>query len=81
KVYQDEYLSITHNQAGLQNMHDKDVKRMQTFKDWKEEDIRSIKAPALIVIGDQDVVRPEHAVEMYRLMPHGRLAMFPGQPW
>ncbi|MCW3108528.1 MAG: alpha/beta hydrolase, partial [Segetibacter sp.] len=42
KVYQDEYLSITHNQAGLQNMHDKDVKRMQTFKDWKEEDIRSI---------------------------------------
>jgi pimeloyl-ACP methyl ester carboxylesterase len=78
KVYQDEYLSINHNQAGLQNMHDKDAQRMQSFKDWKDEDLRSIQAPALIVIGDQDVVRPEHAVEMYRLLPHGRLAMFPG---
>jgi pimeloyl-ACP methyl ester carboxylesterase len=77
KVYQNEYLSITHSQAGLQNMHDKDAKRMQTFKDWKEEDIRSIQSPSLIVVGDQDVVRPEHAVEKYRLLPHGRLSIFP----
>lgn len=48
-------------------MFNKDVQRMRTFRDWREEDIKSIQAPALIVIGDQDVVRPEHAVEMYRL--------------
>jgi pimeloyl-ACP methyl ester carboxylesterase len=77
KIYRDEYLSINPSQAGLQNMHDKDAKRMQTFKDWKEADIRSIQAPTLIVSGDEDVVRPEHAVEMFRLLPHGRLAMFP----
>ena len=77
KVYQDEYVSINPSQAALQNMHDKDVQRMQSFKDWKEEDLRSIQAPALIVVGDEDVVRPEHAVEMYRLLPHGRLAVFP----
>ena len=51
---------------------------MKTFKDWKEEDIRSIQAPALIVIGDQDLTLPEHAVEMYRLLPHSRLAILPG---
>ncbi len=77
KPYQDAYLQITHSQAGLQNMHDKDATRMQTFVDWKAEAIQSIKAPALIVTGDQDVVRPEHAVEMYRLMQHARLAIFP----
>ena len=77
KIYQDEYLNITHNQAGLQNMHDKDAQRMQTFKDWKEEDIKSIQAPTLIIIGDHDLVRPEHAVDMYRLLPNGRLAIFP----
>ena len=30
------------------------------------------------MIGDQEIVRPEHAVEMYRLLPHGRLAILPG---
>lgn len=78
RIYQEVYLSIPGNtQAGLQNMHDKDAKRMQTFKDWESDVIKSIQAPALIVIGDEDVVRPEHAVEMYRLLPHGRLSIFP----
>jgi pimeloyl-ACP methyl ester carboxylesterase len=78
RIYQEVYLSIPGNtQAGLQNMHDKDAKRMQTFKDWESDAIKSIQAPALIVIGDEDVVRPEHAVEMYRLLPHGRLSIFP----
>ena len=78
RIYQEVYLSIPGNtQAGLQNMHDKDAKRMQTFKDWESDVIKSIQAPALIIIGDQDVVRPEHAVEMYRLLPHGRLSIFP----
>ncbi len=27
---------------------------MRSFKDWKEEDIRSIKAPAFVVIADRD---------------------------
>ena len=53
-------------------------KRMVEFKDWKAEDIHSINAPALIIIGDEDVVRPEHAVEMFRLLPHARLSILPG---
>ena len=32
----------------------------------------------LIVIGDADIIRPEHAVEMFRLLPHGQLAVLPG---
>ncbi|MFZ0346184.1 MAG: hypothetical protein WAL24_13595 [Nitrososphaeraceae archaeon] len=51
---------------------------MIEFKDWKAEDIHSINAPALIIISDEDVVRPEHAVEMYRLLPHARLSILPG---
>ena len=49
---------------------------MVEFKDWRVEDIHSINAPALIIIGDDDVVRPEHAVEMFRLLP--RLSILPG---
>jgi pimeloyl-ACP methyl ester carboxylesterase len=48
------------------------------FKGWRPEDIRSINAPAMVMAGDADIVRPEHAVQMFRLLPHGQLAMLPG---
>lgn len=78
QIYKDEYLRINPgNQAGLQAMHDNDARRMQAFTDWEDELLQSIQAPTLIIAGDQDVMRPEHAVEMYRLLPHGRLAILP----
>ena len=59
------------------------------FVGWPPEDIQAIEAPALVIIGDSDVVRPEHTVEMFRLMgggvagdlaglPSSRLAVLPG---
>jgi len=62
----------------LSKMFGKDKKRMVEFKDWKAEDIHSINAPTLLIIGDADVVRPGHAVEMLRLLPHARLSILPG---
>jgi len=78
QVYKDEFLKISNSQVALLNMFNKDVERMRNFKDWSVEDIRSIKAPALVVIGDHDLPTPEHAVEMSRLLPSGRLAILPG---
>jgi pimeloyl-ACP methyl ester carboxylesterase len=46
-------------------------------KGLRPEEVKSIKAPALVMIGDADIVRPEHAVEMFRLLPHGQLAVLP----
>jgi hypothetical protein len=40
--------------------------------------MRSIKAPALIVQGDQDLPFPEHAVEIHRLLSNSQLAILPG---
>ena len=78
QVYKDAFLKINNNPDALMNMFNKDVQRMRTFKDWQKEDVQSIQAPALIVIGDHDLTMPEHAVEMYRLLPHARLAILPG---
>ena len=50
---------------------------MLDFKDWRPEDMQSLQAPTLVIIGDADGVRPEHAVEMFRLLPHARLAVLP----
>ncbi|WP_419701727.1 alpha/beta fold hydrolase [Mucilaginibacter sp. NFX135] len=77
QIYKDEYLKIG-TQAGLTNMFNKDVQRMSVFKGWTKEQIASIQAPALVVIGDHDLTPPEHAAEMSRLLPHGQLAILPG---
>lgn len=78
QVYKDEFLKIKNDPAALMNMFNKDAHRMKTFKDWKKEDLQSIKAPALVVVADQDVMLVEHAVEMHRLLANSRLAVLPG---
>lgn len=78
KALKDAYLQINPDSNALLAMYHRDVARMQAFPEMTDAQIASIQAPALIIIGDKDVVRPEHAVEMYRRMPHARLAIFPG---
>jgi pimeloyl-ACP methyl ester carboxylesterase len=72
------YLRVAPNPENLPTFHDKCVKRMLEFKDWRPEDIQSIQAPTMVMIGDADIIRPEHAVEMFRLLPHAKLAVLPG---
>jgi pimeloyl-ACP methyl ester carboxylesterase len=72
------YLRLAPHPEHLQSFHDKSVKRMLEFKDIPDEALKAIQAPALIMIGDHDVIRPEHAIAMYRLFPHAQLAIMPG---
>ena len=78
KPYEAAYLKINPSEAGVHAMHDRDAKRMLAFKDIPDESIRAIQAPALVVAGDRDVVRVEHALALSRLLPHGRLCILPG---
>jgi pimeloyl-ACP methyl ester carboxylesterase len=75
---QQAYLSVAPQPENLRMFHDKAAKRMREFKDIPADAIRGITAPTLVVIGDSDVVRPEHAVETVRLLPHAWLAILPG---
>jgi pimeloyl-ACP methyl ester carboxylesterase len=59
-------------------MHDKDAARMRGFTDVPNEVVRSVRAQTLIVLGDRDVVRPEHAVELTHLIAGARLLILPG---
>jgi pimeloyl-ACP methyl ester carboxylesterase len=73
----DDFLKVNPDTNALHRMYERDVARMQSFPDITEKLMKKIKSPAFIIIGDADVVRPEHAVEMFRLLPHSRLATFP----
>lgn len=72
------YKKVAPDAAGLQTMHDRDAKRMVNFKDIPDDKINSIKAPTLIMIGDKDLVTPEHALELHRQVAGSELAIIPG---
>lgn len=72
------YKKVAPDANNLQIMHDKDAKRMVNFNDIPDEQIKSIQAPTLIIIGDKDVVTPEHALELHRLIANSELAIIPG---
>jgi pimeloyl-ACP methyl ester carboxylesterase len=84
-----EYLRLAPNPEAFPTLVEK-LKTLDTTEfTWPEEDVRAIPAPTLIVLGDSDGVRLEHAVELFRLrgggvmgdlagMPASQLAVLPG---
>lgn len=78
QALKDAFLRVNPDERQLRTMHDKDAERMRSFEDVPDELVRSIQAPTLILLGDQDVVKPEHALELSRLMPGARLMILPG---
>jgi pimeloyl-ACP methyl ester carboxylesterase len=71
------FLNLNPDFSALENMFDKDSKRMQTFEDWSEDILTSIKSPVLFISGDKDVMKPEHVVEMWRLVNGSQLMIIP----
>jgi pimeloyl-ACP methyl ester carboxylesterase len=74
----DAFLRVNPDVQQLKTMHDKDAARMRSFTDVPDDSVRSVRAPTLVVLGDQDIVQPEHAVELTRLIPGARLLILPG---
>lgn len=51
---------------------------VSSFSGWSDDTLRAITAPTLVVVGDHDFVRLEHALEMQELIPGAQLAVLPG---
>ena len=74
----DAFLRVNPDPAQLRTMHDKDAERMRSFADVPDDLVRGVRAPVLVVLGDRDIVTPEHALELTRLLPDARLLVVPG---
>jgi pimeloyl-ACP methyl ester carboxylesterase len=77
QVLKDAFLAVTPDPQRLQTMHDKDAARMVSFTDVPDDAVRGVRSPTLIISGDQDVARLEHAIELSRLFPDARLLVLP----
>lgn len=78
KELRESYLAVAPHPENLQSFFDKCIQRMRGFTDIPDDAMRGIAAPTLVIVGDGDVMRPEHAVETFRILPHARLAVLPG---
>jgi pimeloyl-ACP methyl ester carboxylesterase len=83
------YLRLAPNPGDFPKLVEKLTRLDSTDFAWPEDAIRAIPAPTLIVLGDSDGIRLEHAVELFRLrgggvmgdlagMPDSQLAVLPG---
>nr|WP_157553874.1 alpha/beta hydrolase [Herbidospora sakaeratensis] len=45
---------------------------------YTEEDLKGVTARTLVMVGDDDEVRLEHTLALYRALPDGELAVVPG---
>jgi pimeloyl-ACP methyl ester carboxylesterase len=68
---------INPDPAHLQALFVLDSQRMIHFKDIPDDQIHAIHAPTLVLNGDQDVVKPEHALRLAHTIPGARLAILP----
>jgi pimeloyl-ACP methyl ester carboxylesterase len=79
--WHEEYMRIAPRPEDFARFFAKKTQMDQQTKDVPAEAIRAIKAPVLLIIGDSDLTRPEHAVEMFRLLGGGVFGdMPPGLP-
>jgi pimeloyl-ACP methyl ester carboxylesterase len=88
--WHEEYMRISPRPEDFAVLFEKKTQMDRELEDFSAEAIRAIKAPTLLIIGDSDLVRPEHAVEMFRLLgggvfgdtpaglPASQLAVLPG---
>ncbi len=88
--WHDEYMRLAPRPEDFSRLFAKKTEMDRQIRDIPEETIRAIKSPTLLIIGDSDIIRPEHAVEMFRLLgggipgdtpaglPNSQLAVLPG---
>ncbi|UVS79836.1 alpha/beta fold hydrolase [Actinokineospora sp. UTMC 2448] len=87
--FEEEYLRLAPDPQAFPALVEKVKGFDLSWRGWSEEAVRAITAPTMVLIGDSDLARPEHAVEMFRLfgggvfgdvagLPDAQLAVLPG---
>jgi pimeloyl-ACP methyl ester carboxylesterase len=78
--WHEEYMQIAPRPEDFAALFTKVMQMDQELKDIPDEVIAGIKSPVLLILGDSDIIRPEHAVEMFRLFGGGIMGDTPEGP-
>jgi pimeloyl-ACP methyl ester carboxylesterase len=78
--WHEEYMRIAPRPEDFATLFAKKTQMDREVQDLPAEAIEALDAPTLLIIGDSDIVRPEHAVEMFRLLGGGVMGDLTGLP-
>ena len=87
--FEQDYARVAPNPDDWPRLIEKISQMEHDLPQWSADDVRGLAAPTMVIIGDSDIVRPEHSVEIFRLLgggvigdlaglPRSRLAVLPG---
>jgi pimeloyl-ACP methyl ester carboxylesterase len=87
--FEQDYARVAPNPGDWPKLIEKIGQMEHDVPEWSADDVRGITAPTMLITGDSDIVRPEHSVEIFRLLgggvigdlaglPRSRLAILPG---
>jgi pimeloyl-ACP methyl ester carboxylesterase len=87
--WHEEYTRIAPSPDDFATLFAKKTQMDRGIQDIPAETIQAITMPTLLIIGDSDIIRPEHSVELFRLLgggvagdlaglPKSQLAILPG---
>lgn len=76
-AWEAEYRRVAPDPDHFLAFQDRVARLVGAFDGWPASDLRSIGARTLILAGDTDFVRLEHAIEMFQLIPDAQLAVLP----
>jgi pimeloyl-ACP methyl ester carboxylesterase len=79
-VWHQAYLQVAPDPSAWPVLVAKNNQLDRTFTGWPEEDIQAVTTPTLLIIGDSDIVRPEHTMKMFRLLGGGVVGDLAGLP-
>lgn len=77
-VLREAYLKVAPHPENWEAFFYKCRNRMRDFQDVSDDSIRAIQAPTLVLTSDRDMMLPEGAIALFRLLPHAQLAILPG---
>jgi len=79
-VWHKAYVRVAPDPSRWPDLVAKNFELDRTFAGWPDEDIQAVTPPVLLIIGDSDIVRPEHTMKMFRLLGGGVIGDIAGLP-
>lgn len=79
-LWQQAYAKIAPNPENWATLIAKKIEMDAHITDWDPKELQAIEAPVLLVIGDSDIVKPEHTAQMFRLLGGGVMGDMSGLP-
>jgi pimeloyl-ACP methyl ester carboxylesterase len=78
KMMEDDYRRVAPDPGHFHQHLARTAGLVAAFQGWSADQLASLRAPTLLLIGDRDFVRVDHAAEMLGLIPGAQLAVLPG---